>query len=208
MPSQCYYNRFCSITLNDRESKYSQPKLEIYGLYCALHTLCLYLIRAWNLVVEVDARYIKEILSNPDISPSTSINQWIVAILTFHFDLVHIPGTHHGPNRLSRRPQQDGDEEDRDDEKEFADWIDQLHGFIHQINVVDIHLPPTSDSLPPPFPCISTLTQATDLSEEDTSAISTTDTNIDDYILTPQSAQAKVDDFHLLKVFQWLQDLR
>jgi hypothetical protein len=27
-----YYNQFCSITLNDREFKYSQPKLEIYGL--------------------------------------------------------------------------------------------------------------------------------------------------------------------------------
>jgi hypothetical protein len=32
-------------------------------------------------------------LSNPDISPSTSINWWIVTILTFHFDLVHITGT-------------------------------------------------------------------------------------------------------------------
>jgi hypothetical protein len=29
-----------------------------------------------------------------------------------HFDLVHVPGTHHGPDRLSRRPRQVGDEED------------------------------------------------------------------------------------------------
>jgi hypothetical protein len=84
------------------------------------------------------------------------------------------------------------------------DWIDQLHGSLHQINIVDIHLPPTSDSLPLPFPCISTLVQATDLSEEDTSTIGMTDTNIDDYILASQSAEAKVDDSHLLKVFQWL----
>jgi hypothetical protein len=117
--------------LNDRESKYSQPKLEIYGLYRALHSLCLYLIGVRNLAVEVDARYIKGMLSNPDISPSTSINRWILAILTFHFDLGHIPGTHHGPDGLSRRPRQDGDEEDRDDEEDFADWIDQLHGFMH-----------------------------------------------------------------------------
>jgi hypothetical protein len=161
-PSRCYYNRFCSITLNDRESKYSQPKLKIYGLYRALRTLCLYLIGVRNLVVEVDARYIKGMLSNPDISPSASINRWIVTILTFHFDLVHVPGTHHGPSGLSRRPRQDGDDEDRDDEEDFADWIDQLHGFLHQINVVDIHPPTTSDSLPLPFPCISTLVQATD----------------------------------------------
>jgi hypothetical protein len=147
-PSQCYYNRFCSITLNDRESKYSQLKLKIYSLYHALRALHLYLIGVRNLVVEVDVRYIKGMLSNPNISPSASINRWIVATLTFHFDLVHVPGMHHGPDGLSRRPQQVGDDEDRDDEEDFADWIDQLHGFLHQINVVDIRLPTTSDSPP------------------------------------------------------------
>jgi hypothetical protein len=96
----------------------------------------------------------------------------------------------------------DRDKEDRDGEEDFTDWIAQLHGFMHQINVVDTHLLPTSDSLPLPFPCISTPVQATDLSEEDTSSINTTDTDIDDYILAPQSVQAKVDDSHLLKVFQ------
>jgi hypothetical protein len=80
--SQCYYNQFCSITLNGRESKYSQPKLEIYGLYHALYALCLYLIGVQNLAVEVDVRYINWMLSNPDISPTTSIDWWIVAILT------------------------------------------------------------------------------------------------------------------------------
>jgi hypothetical protein len=204
-PSRRYYNRFCSITLNDRESKYSQPKLKIYGLYRALRTLRLYLIGVRNLVVEVDARYIKGMLSNPDISPSASINQWIVAILTFHFDLVHIPGTHHGPDGLSRQPRQVGDEEDRDDKEDFTDWIDQLHGFLHQINIIDIHPPTPSNCLPLPFPHILTLVQATDLSEEETSMA---DADIDDYTLAPQSVQAKIDDSHLLKVFQWLQDLR
>jgi hypothetical protein len=197
MLSHCYYNRFCSITLNDRESKYSQPKLEIYGLYRALCALRLYLIGVRNLVVEVDARYIKGMLSNPDIFPSASINWWIVAILTFHFDLVHVPGMHHGPDGLSRWPQV-GDDEDRDDKEDFVDWIDQLHGFLYQINVIDIRPPTTSDSLPLPFPHISTLTQATDLSEEDTPMLDTTDTDIDDYTLAPWLAQAKVDDSRLL----------
>jgi hypothetical protein len=158
-----------------------------------LHALCLYLIGVPNLVVEVDARYIKGMLSNPDISPSTSINWWIVAILTFHFDLVYVPSTHHGPDGLSRRPRQVGDEED------FADWIDQLHGNLHQINIVNTCPPTTSDSLPLPFPHISTLAQATDLSEEDTTVLDTTDSDIDNYTLAPQSVQAKV--------FQWLQDI-
>jgi hypothetical protein len=70
------------------------------------------------------------------------------------------------------------------------DWIDHLHGFLHQINVVDIQPLPTSDSLPLPFPCISTLAQATDLSEEDTTTLDTTNSNIDNYTLAPQSAQA------------------
>jgi hypothetical protein len=38
--------------------------------------------------------------------------------------------------------------------------------------------------------------------------IGTIDTNINDYILAPQSVQAKANDFSLLKVFQWLQYLR
>jgi hypothetical protein len=144
-------------------------------------------------------------LSNPDISPSASINRWIVTILTSHFDLVHVPGTHHGPDGLSRQSRQVGDDEDRDDKEDFADWIDQLHGFLHQINVVDIRLLTTPDFPPLPFPRISTLIQATDLSEEETSM---TDADIDDYTLTPRSAQAKVDNSRLLKVFQWLQDHR
>jgi hypothetical protein len=70
----------------------------------------IYLIGVWSLVVEVGMRYIKGMLSNPDISPSASINWWIVAILTFHFDAVHVPGTHHGPGGPSRRLWQDGDD--------------------------------------------------------------------------------------------------
>jgi hypothetical protein len=96
-----YYNRFGSITLNDRESRFSQAKLEIYGLYRSLGALRLDLIGVRNLVVEVDARYIKGMLKNPDIAPNATINRWIVSILTFHFTLVHVPSTHHGPDGLS-----------------------------------------------------------------------------------------------------------
>src|ERR1700677_317598 len=103
-PRKWYYNRFCLIMLNDRESRYSQPKLKIYGLYHALRSLRIYLIGIWNFIIEVDAGYIKGMLSNPDISPSASINRWIIAILRFHFELVHVARMHHGPDGLSRRP--------------------------------------------------------------------------------------------------------
>jgi len=96
----------------------------------------MYLLGVRNLVVEVDAKYIKGMLANPDIAPSASVNRWILAILTFHFELVHVPGTHHGADGLSRRPRQPGDEV-RDEGKldeEFDDWIDNLYGFLHLIN--------------------------------------------------------------------------
>ncbi|ETW83218.1 hypothetical protein HETIRDRAFT_315669 [Heterobasidion irregulare TC 32-1] len=131
-PRVRYYARFGSITLNDRESRFSQPKLELYGLFRALRSLKMYLIGVRNLIVEVDARYIKGMLTNPDLEPSASINRWIVSILTFHFTLVHVPGTSHGPDGLSRRPPQPSDRPEPEDD--FDDWIDNLYGFLHQIN--------------------------------------------------------------------------
>jgi RNase H-like domain found in reverse transcriptase len=119
-PKCRYYAWFSSITLNDRECKFSQPKLELYGLYQALQSLKLYLIGVRNLIIEVDARYIKGMLQNPDISPSASMNRWILAILMFHFTLVHVPGTHHTPDRLSRWKPQPGDKEEPEDN--FEDW--------------------------------------------------------------------------------------
>ena len=54
-PKKRYYARFGSITLNEREARFSQPKLKLYGLFRALGVMKLYLIGVRNLVVEVDA---------------------------------------------------------------------------------------------------------------------------------------------------------
>jgi hypothetical protein len=138
MPKKRYFARFGSLPLNDREQRFSQPKLELYGLYRALCTYKMFLVGVCNLIVEVDARYIKGMLNNPDIAPSASVNRWIVSILTFHFELQHVPGKSHGPDGLSRRPPQpedDSDDGESDDEaEEFEDWIDNLYSFAHMIN--------------------------------------------------------------------------
>ncbi|KAI0037427.1 hypothetical protein FA95DRAFT_1477644, partial [Auriscalpium vulgare] len=97
-----WYARFGSIALNDREARFSQPKLELYSLFRALRALKIYLIGVRNMVVEVDAHYIKGMLDNPDIEPLASMNRWIIAILMFHFVLVHVPGLSHGPDGMSR----------------------------------------------------------------------------------------------------------
>src|SRR5215470_9911135 len=132
-PKKRYYNRFNSITLNDRESQFSQPKLELYGLYRALRALKIYLIGVRNLIIEVDAQYIKGMLQNPDIAPNATINRWIVSITLFHFTLVHVPSSKHGPDGLSRRQPQEGDDP-QDQQDDFDDWVDRMHGFIHIIN--------------------------------------------------------------------------
>jgi hypothetical protein len=49
-----------------------------------------------------------------------------------YFTLVHVPGTHHTPNGLSRRKPQPGDKEEPEDD--FKDWIDNINGFIHFLN--------------------------------------------------------------------------
>jgi hypothetical protein len=87
--------------LNKREANYSQPKLELYGLFCSLCATQLYIIGIKKLVVKVNAKYIRGMLNNPNIQLNATINCWIAGILLFDFKLVHIPGTTHGPDSLS-----------------------------------------------------------------------------------------------------------
>jgi hypothetical protein len=195
-PRRRYYNRFGSITLNDRENRFSQPKLELYGLFRSLASLRLYLIGVRNLVIEVDARYIKGMLNNPDIAPSASINRWILAILTFHFELVHVPGSFHGPDGLSRRPPQP-DDDPPDDYDEFEDWIDRLHGFIHIIN--------NARKTRRPERLIAILANERISSKEKQSTIPPP--TIDEYDAIPRSEAAQAEERRIVKVRKWLKDL-
>jgi len=122
-----YPSRFGSIMWNEREQKYSQAKIELYGLFRALKAVKLFIIGVKNLTVEVDAKYIKGMINNPDIQPSATINRWIVGILLFHFKLKHVPGKDHvSADGLSRRPQAP---EDLIDEDDHEDWIDKSYAF-------------------------------------------------------------------------------
>ena len=90
-PKARYPSRFGSMLLNEREANYSQPKLELYGLFRSLRAARLWIIGVRNLTVEVDAKYIKGMLNNPNIQPNATINRWIAGILLFDFKLVHVP---------------------------------------------------------------------------------------------------------------------
>ena len=98
-----YLNRFGSISLMSVKSRYSQAKLELYGLFRALQAVRMFIFGATNLVVEMDAKYVKGMINNPDLQPSTTINWWIAGILLFHFQLCHIAADKHAsPDGLSR----------------------------------------------------------------------------------------------------------
>lgn len=108
-PKKHYIARFGSVTLNDREAAYNQPKRELFGLMTALDEAKYWLLGVRNLIVETDAKYIKGMLNNASFGPNATINRWIEKILMFHFELVHVAGKTHGPDGLSRRDFQPGD---------------------------------------------------------------------------------------------------
>jgi len=119
-----YYTCFASITLSEREARYSQPKQELFGLFRALQEAKFWLLGCCKLIIETDAKYIKGMVNNPTLGPNAVICQWIEYILMFYFDLRHIPGIIFSADRLSRRkPQPDNPEYPLDDE-----WINESDG--------------------------------------------------------------------------------
>jgi hypothetical protein len=69
-----YPNRFGSIALTEVESRYSQAKLELYGLFRMLRAVRVFIFGVVNLTVEVDVKYIKGMINNPDLQPNATIN--------------------------------------------------------------------------------------------------------------------------------------
>ena len=104
------YIKFGSITMNEREARFSQPKRELFGLKRALEANEYLLLGCRKLVVETDAKYIHGMLNHPEMGPNATINRWIEKILMFHFELRHVTGKRFGPDGLSRREPQEGDE--------------------------------------------------------------------------------------------------
>ena len=97
-----YPSRFGSITWNERERNYSQAKAELYGLMRALRATRIHIIGVQKLFVEMDAKFIKGMINNPDVQPNVTINRWIAAILLFDFEIRHVPADKHtGADGLS-----------------------------------------------------------------------------------------------------------
>ena len=117
-----YPSWFGSITWNERERNYSQVKAELYRLMRALQVTKIHIIGVQQLVVEMDAKFVKGMINNPNVQPNATINYWIVAILLFDFEIRHVPvDKHTGADGLSRRPRAPKDE---DPNEEFKEWVE------------------------------------------------------------------------------------
>ena len=192
-----YPSCFGSITFNEREARYSQAKLELYGLFRSLKQTQLYTIGVKRFVVEMDAKFIKGMLNNPTLHPNDAINRWIAAILLFDFEMVHVPAEKHtGANGLSRRPRAD-DDPLPDDKDDLEDWIDSHSAFF-----IKVHSPP---SVYDPAPVLSLAT--TPISSKQPPRFSTSIPSIEKEDEIPRSAKALRREAKLSRIRHFLSSL-
>ena len=107
---------FGSCTFNDTESRYSQAKLELYGVFRAIKDLR---HRIWGIHfrIDVDAKFLIEMVKQPDL-PNAPMTRWIAYIALFDYVMNHVPADKHaGVDGLSRRKRapEDSDEEDAEE---------------------------------------------------------------------------------------------
>src|SRR5271168_2268162 len=125
-----------------------------------------------------------------------------MSILMFHFELVHVPGTHHGPDGLSRRRAQPDDETEPEDN--FDDWIDEVNRFIHMINPLPRSIPSLTETPP-----ITSYISEADREESPELALNNDDqADSVTYDMVPRSDAVILADQCLLKVQPWLETLQ
>jgi hypothetical protein len=103
--------RYGSITLNEAESKYGQPKIELYGLFRALKALE-HLVWGFSVLLEMDASFLKAMINSPGL-PNAAATRWITYIQLFNLEFKHVGAeSHKAPDGLSRRRRADEDSDD------------------------------------------------------------------------------------------------
>jgi len=91
---------FGSCTFNDAESRYSQAKLELYGVFRAVKDLrhCIWGI---HIRIDIDAKFLIEMVKQPDL-PNAPMTHWISYIALFDYVMNHVPAqSHAGVDGLS-----------------------------------------------------------------------------------------------------------
>jgi len=200
--------RYGSIPMSERESRYSQPKLELFGLYRALRHWRIYIIGVKQLHVEVDAQYIKGMLNEPDLQPSAAINRWIQGILMFDFKLIHVPAERHkGPDALSRRGLAENEIAEDDDDS----WLDDIALLMliptHYFPPFPIHSSHThqhysytislQDNIAPSFQCLTARATQENMIQNIYRFLSTLQAPVIDNVQTKRRFLAKAMEFFI-----------
>lgn len=198
-----YPDRFGSMALTEVESRYSQAKLELYGLFRALRAVRVFIFGVTNLTVEVDAKYIKGMINNPDLQPNATINRWIAGILLFQFTLVHVPAAKHaGVDGLSRRPHAD---EDPDEDDDHEDWLDRSYSFSMEILNDRKHAIARTDADNPRRPHDSPVPDPLTRSPALFVLLGTAEINHNE-VRIPRSDVAKAQDLRILNIRKFLEN--
>jgi len=114
---------FGSCTFNNAESRYSQAKLELYGVFRAVKDLR-HQIWGIHFHIDVDVKFLIEMVKQPDL-PNTPMTRWISYIALFDYTMHHIPAqSHAGVDGLSRRKRTPEDSDDEDAEE----YLDKFMG--------------------------------------------------------------------------------
>lgn len=130
---------FGSVTFKPHESRYSQPKLELYGLYRAVKAER-HRVYGIHFRIKVDARSLIEMVNKPDL-PNSPLNRWLAMIQLFDYEIVYNPAEkHRGPDGLSRRRHSDDDSEDSDSEMDAEDENKFLKSSSHVYEVSNLTL--------------------------------------------------------------------
>jgi len=84
---------FSSCTFNDAESRYSQAKLELYGVFRAVKDLQ---HRIWGIHfhIDIDEKFLIEMVKQPDL-PNAPMTRWISYITLFDYIMNHVPAQSH-----------------------------------------------------------------------------------------------------------------
>ncbi|OJT10001.1 Retrovirus-related Pol polyprotein from transposon 17.6 [Trametes pubescens] len=115
---------FGSCTFLATESRYSQPKVELYGVFRALKELR---SRIWgtHFLIEVDAKFLQQMIREPDL-PNAPMTCWVSYIQLFDFTLQHVPAEKgKAQDALSRRPSAPEDSEESNGEAH----LDEVLGY-------------------------------------------------------------------------------
>jgi hypothetical protein len=153
--------RYGSITLNEVESRYGQPKIELYGLFRALKALE-HLVWGFNVLIEMDASFLKAMANSPGL-PNAAVTRWVAYIQLFDLEYKHISAENHkAPDGLSRRAHAAEDTDNTDPGED----CDHYGPFIADAGPSTIIEPPAEAPFEPSITDLATI-HAAMFGEED-----------------------------------------